>query len=153
MHSATPALVAAHVALLALACRELLAPEKLNRDAVPIAAARLAPGGPAARGDALSLAELGELDRHVDELMQKIEENDLDVEAMSALAYLYMRHGWFDRAIGPLARAVQVEPARDGLWYELMLAVKLSGRAEQEVDLAEEARRFADAAAMQGHGC
>jgi len=154
MRCATPALVAAHVALLALACRELLAPGELNREtAVPLSIA-VAPIGPrAAWGDSLSLAKLGELEREVDELMLRIEENELDVEAMTALAYLYMRHGWFDRAIGPLARAVQVEPARDDLRYELMLAVRLSGRVEQQVDLAEEARRFAEAAAMQGHGC
>ncbi|HEU5261941.1 MAG TPA: hypothetical protein VFU41_11035 [Gemmatimonadales bacterium] len=154
MRSATPVLVAAHVALLALACRELVAPERPNRETdVPFAIARIAPGTPAARDDSLSLAELSELDREVDALMLKIERNELDVEAMAALAYLYIRRGWFDRAIGPLARAVQVEPAREDLRYELLLAVRLSGLAGQDVDLAEEARRFAEAAAMQGHGC
>ncbi|MGH7547138.1 MAG: hypothetical protein ACREMM_03050 [Gemmatimonadales bacterium] len=131
----------------------MLAPEKLDRDAVPLVAASIAPDVPAPRGDALSLAQLGELDREVDELLLKIEEHELDVEAMAALAFLYMRHGWFDRAIGPLARAVQVEPARDHLRHELLLVLKLSGRAREWIDLAEEARRFAEAAAMQGHGC
>ena len=153
MRSATPALVAVHVALIALACREWLAPQPLNQDTLPVTAARVAPAVPPSRDDSLTLAELSELAREEDELLRKIEENAEDVEAMTALAYLYMRHRWFDRAIGPLARAVEIEPARDDLRHELGLAVKLSGRTESEVDYADEARRFAGQAAMHGHGC
>ena len=111
------------------------------------------PAVPPSRSDSLTLAELSELACEEDELLRKIEENAEDVEAVTALAYVYIRHRWFDRAIGPLARAVEIEPARDDLRHELGLAVKLSGRTESEVDFAAEARRFADAAAMHGHGC
>lgn len=144
MRFAAPALVAAHVVVIGLACHELTAPGNPPPES---AAPRALPA------DSLSVAELGEVDRRRAELILSIQQNDRDLVALAELAHLYMRHGWFGEAIGPLARAVEVDPSRDDLFYELLLAVKLSGRPEGEVDFTEEARAFMDAVEMEGHGC
>ena len=85
--------------------------------------------------------------------MLSIRDNERDVEAMVGLAHLYMRWGPFDHAVGPLARAAELAPAREDVRYELRLALELSDRAEQQADLAAQAREFAELAAMWGHGC
>jgi cytochrome c-type biogenesis protein CcmH/NrfG len=144
MRLAAPALVAAHVVVIGLACREFTAPRNPPPEAVALRAL------PA---DSLSVAELGEVDGRRAELMLSIQENDRDLAALAELAHLYMRHGWFGEAIGPLARAVEVDPGRVDLFYELLLAVKLSGRPEGTVDFTEEARAFMEAVEMEGHGC
>ncbi|MGH7568500.1 MAG: hypothetical protein ACREL9_05960 [Gemmatimonadales bacterium] len=69
------------------------------------------------------------------------------------LAYLYLRHGWHDHAVGPLARAAELQPGRDDLKYELRLALKLSGMDPEGADLAEVAREFVETVEMWGHGC
>lgn len=142
-------LLAAHAALVAVACREVLSsgdlepsPGDLAVDTAMVAVA----GAP-------SPSELEALDEQVHELMMTIGANDRDVEAMTTLAHLYMRHAWWDQAIGPLARAVAIESGRDDLWHQLQLALELSGLERELVDLGARARAFAETAATWGHGC
>lgn len=154
MRFAAPALVAAHVAVIGLACRELMAPRNSSPETAALPdTVSLAAAPRAVPSDSLSVPELGEVDRRRAELMLSIQQNDSDVTALAELAHLYMRHGWFGEAIGPLARGVEVDPGRVDLFYELRLAVKLSGRPEGEVDFTEEARAFMEEVEMEGHGC
>lgn len=150
--------VLAHVAVAALpfACGELFLTDDVPAepptvlaapaDTLPVLSVQAAPDDPP------SVAELENVDRRVDELMVAIQKNDRNVEAMRALAVLYAAHGWFDAAIGPLARAVELEPGRDDLRHQLDLVLGLSGGTEP-VDLDEEARAFVESVEMWGHGC
>lgn len=156
MRNLPAALVAAHVALLAFAYSTLVAPKRSapgpGSAAAVAVAARVAPVRSTSL-DSLSLAELETLALAEDSLLLAVQEDSADVDAMAELAHLYMRHGSFEQAIGPLARAIQVDPKRDDVWYELLLALKLSGLDEHPVDLAARALEFAEMAAMAGHGC
>lgn len=72
---------------------------------------------------------------------------------MTALAHLYVGHGWHDDAIGPLARAVELTPADVGLREELDAAARRSGRTLTDALVAQAAREFLETVAMWGHGC
>jgi cytochrome c-type biogenesis protein CcmH/NrfG len=138
MRHPSAALVAAHAALILLACSELMSWDKPEPPASEPPARLLDTARVASpsSGDSVSWSELGELDRQVDSLMLSVRDNERDVEAMVALAHLYMRRGSFDHAVGPLARAAELVPAREDVRYELRLALELSDRAEQQADLA-----------------
>jgi cytochrome c-type biogenesis protein CcmH/NrfG len=60
---------------------------------------------------------------------------------MEDLAALYMTNGAYDAAIGPLARALELDPHRRSLWVALDVAVIKSGR--KMVTDAELSRRAA----------
>src|SRR5438876_3430849 len=64
----------------------------------------------------------------VESLTQHLRSNPEDVGAMEDLAALYMSNGSYDAAIGPLARALQLDPHRRSLWVALDVAVIRSGR-------------------------
>lgn len=101
-----------------------------------------------------SFVELQQVDRQVDSLMQHLAERVADVDAMLALARLYTEHGWPDDAIGPLARALQLDPYRRDLWVALDGALEQRGRAKiTDAELIRAARDFVDAIEMWGHGC
>jgi len=51
-----------------------------------------------------------------------------DVEEMEHLAALYMANGCYDTALGPLARALQLDPHRRSLWVALDNALRNLGR-------------------------
>jgi hypothetical protein len=142
-------LVAVHVALGAFAVKELVAPPSIAPDPVP-AASVMPPEQPL---DSLSLRELQTLALVEDSLMQAIEEDERNITAMTELAHLYIRHRVYEQAIGPLARAWQLEPSRQDLWYQLLLVLELAHLDLEHVDLTEQAREFAEMAAMAGHGC
>jgi cytochrome c-type biogenesis protein CcmH/NrfG len=98
--------------------------------------------------------DLDSLDRLVDSLMQHLQEHVDDVDAMLAVARLYAEHGWPEDAIGPLARALQLDPYRRDLWVALDRALEQSGRAKiTDAELTGAAREFALAIEMRGHGC
>jgi predicted Zn-dependent protease len=93
----------------------------------------------------------GELE---DGLMLHLQEQPSDVVAMQKLADLDMRQGWFEAAIGPLARALQLDPSRRRLWVMLDDAVKKGGRGTiTDEELAEAAAAFVESLEMWGHGC
>jgi cytochrome c-type biogenesis protein CcmH/NrfG len=144
------ALVAVHLALLGLAYDKLVAgkPGPAPSIASP---SRVAP--PPARLESRSLKDLEALAEIEDSLVRAIQNDSTDEGAMVELAHLYMREGSFEHAVGPLARAMEVDPDRDDLWYELLLAMNLAGIDREQVDLAAMAREFAEMTAMAGHGC
>jgi hypothetical protein len=94
---------------------------------------------------------LAVVDSLIDLYMLGLREHPLDVRAMADLAFLYMRHGWFDRAIGPLARAREVDPLSEPLRRYLELALARAGLVT--IDLDQAAREFAMMAEMWGDGC
>ena len=81
-----------------------------------------------------------------------IQADSLNTTAMLDLAFLYMEHDRFDRAIGPLARAHEIDPGNEVLSRTIAMAVARSGIVGY-VDLYQAAREFAEMAAMWGEGC
>jgi len=89
-----------------------------------------------------------------DSFMEHLQEQPTDVDAMAKLADLYMRNGWYEAAIGPLARGLQLDPSRRGLWAALDTAIRKSGRVKMtDKELTEKAAGFVEAVEMWGHGC
>src|ERR1051326_6211811 len=64
----------------------------------------------------------------VESLTQHLRSYPEDASAMEDLAALYMTNGAYDAAIGPLARALELDPHRRSLWVALDVAVIRSGR-------------------------
>ncbi len=96
------------------------------------------------------LTQAGEL---IDSLMSYLQENPEDVAAMETLAGVYAEHGWWDAAMNPLARALQLDPSRRSLWVLLDRAGEKSGRAEiTDAELARRAAAFGETVEMEGHG-
>jgi len=147
MRTLPAVLVAAHAAVIAFACHEIVAPEPRAPNA------RVARGTAATSLDSLSLAELQLLAQMEDSLIRAIQQDSGDMAAMAELAHLYMLHGAYDAAVGPLARALELAPDREDLRAELRLAFQLGQLDEQHVDLAARAREFVELVAMEGHGC
>lgn len=97
------------------------------------------------------LDELGNLE---DSLMSWLHEHPHDVGVMARLSDLYASQGWWEAAINPLARALELEPARRDLWVALDRAVKGSGREKiTDKELVQRAAAFADEIDMHGDGC
>lgn len=100
------------------------------------------------------VAELAAVGREEDSLMMYLREHPRDVDAMAKLADIYAEHEWFDNAIGPLARALQLDPSRRSLWVDLDRAVERSGRFTiRDAELTRRAAQFVEAVSMWGHGC
>jgi len=69
-----------------------------------------------------------------------------DVDEMEHLAALYMANGCDDTALGPLARALQLDPTRRSLWVALDRAVERSGAARiTDAELTRRAASFVKA--------
>jgi len=99
-------------------------------------------------------ADLTEISRLEDSLMMYLQEHPDDVDAMQKLADVYAGQGWHEAAIGPLARALQLDPSRRSLWVALDRAVEKSGRAKVgDAELTRKAQAFVEAVEMWGHGC
>lgn len=107
-----------------------------------------------AQPESLSFAELQQVDRRVDSLMQHLQEHAGDVDAMLRVARIYTEHGWAGDAIGPLARALQLDPYRRDLWVALDRALDKMGTEQiTDAELARAALEFVSAFEMLGHGC
>ncbi len=101
-----------------------------------------------------SVEQLNEPSRLEDSLMTELQEHPEDVAAMEQLAELYMQSGGYDAAINPLARALQLDPARRSLWIALDKALEKSGIEKiTDKELTIRAQQFVEAVEMQGHGC
>lgn len=99
-------------------------------------------------------AQLDEASRLEDSLMVYLQSHEDDVAAMVTLARMYVTHGWYDAAIGPLARAAQLDPGRRSGWSLLDRALKQSGIAQiTDAELTNRARQFVESVRMWGHGC
>jgi len=82
----------------------------------------------------------------VEALTQHLRTYPRDVDEMEHLAALYMANESYDAAIGPLARALQLEPNRRGLWSALDRAVERSGGARiTDAELTRRAASFVEA--------
>jgi cytochrome c-type biogenesis protein CcmH/NrfG len=104
--------------------------------------------------ESLSFTRLQELDGRVDSLLQHLEGHAKDVDAMLAVARIYMENGWAGDAVGPLARALQLDPHRRDLWVALDRALERSGRAQiSDAELTRAALEFVSAIEMRGHSC
>jgi cytochrome c-type biogenesis protein CcmH/NrfG len=93
--------------------------------------------------ESLSFAQLQQVDRRVDSLMQHLREQADDVDAMLAVARIYTEQGWAGDAIGPLARALQLNPYRRDLWVALDRALERGGRVKiTDAELTRAALEF-----------
>ncbi len=100
------------------------------------------------------VAELTVIGQLEDSLMERLQDQPNDVDAMAKLADVYASNGWYEAAIGPLARALQLDPTRRSLWSALDTAIAKSGRAKMtDKELTEKAAAFVEAVEMWGHGC
>ena len=106
------------------------------------------------RADTMTLEQLAETDRLVDSLMLYLQEHPEDVSAMETLAGVYAQHEWWDAAINPLARALELDPSRRSLWTALDRAVEKSGLGKiTDAELVRRAAEFKESVEMEGHGC
>lgn len=64
----------------------------------------------------------------VEGLTQHLRNHPRDVDEMEHLAALYLANGSYDAALGPLARALQLDPHRRRLWAALDGALRHLGR-------------------------
>ncbi len=104
--------------------------------------------------DSRELDELTETGRVTDSLMLYLQDHPDDVAAMKTLAGVYADNGWWDAAINPLARALQLDPSRRSLWVMLDRAVEKSGRVKiTDAELVRRAAAFKESVEMMGHGC
>ena len=104
--------------------------------------------------DPSTLDELSETGRLEDSLMSYLQQNPEDVDAMAKLARIYADNGWYDAAINPLARALQIDAERRSLWAALDRAVEKSGKGKvTDAELTRRAAAFVEAVEMWGHGC
>ena len=99
-------------------------------------------------------AQLDAAGRLEDSLMVYLQSHDDDAAAMVSLAGMYVEHGWYDAAIGPLARAAQLDPGRRATWSLLDRALKQAGKPQiTDAELVQRAQKFVEAVEMWGHGC
>jgi len=98
--------------------------------------------------------QLAETSRLDDSLMLYLQEHPEDVSAMETLAGLFAQNEWWDAAINPLARALELDPARRSLWAALDRAVEKSGLGQiTDAELVRRAAAFKESVEMEGHGC
>jgi predicted Zn-dependent protease len=98
-------------------------------------------------------AQLNEAGQLEDSLMVYLQSHGDDVAAMVNLARMYVAHGWYDAAIGPLARVVQLDPERRSAWSLLDRSLKLTGKAQiTDAEMTRRAAAFVDAVEMWGVG-
>lgn len=97
------------------------------------------------------LLETGQL---IDSMMVYLQEHPEDVATMETLAGVYADNGWWDAAIGPLARALELDPSRRSLWVALERAIEKSGREKMtDAELVRRAAEFKEAVEMAGDDC
>jgi hypothetical protein len=112
------------------------------------------PAGSASEPELPTLGELGGISRQVDSLMAYLQAHTADVSALETLARLYTSHGWWDDAVGPLARALALAPGDAQVAKHLAIALKRAGRdLATDAQLSQWAREFVEVVDMWGHGC
>ena len=98
--------------------------------------------------------ELIEISERLDSLMMHLQEFPEDVDAIEKVADIYADKGWWEQAIGPLARAIQLDADRWSLWSALDRAVGNAGMATiTDAELTVRAANFVEEVEMWGHGC
>lgn len=102
----------------------------------------------------MPLDDLNATGRVEDSLIMYLQEYPDDVDAIEKIADVYADNGWWDAAIDPLARALQLDPSRRSLWSALDRAVERSGKAKiTDAELTRRAAAFIESVEMWGHGC
>lgn len=97
---------------------------------------------------------LVEISERLDSLMVYLQAHPEDVDAIEKVADIYAGRGWWDAAIGPLARAIQLNAERWSLWTALDRAVENAGRTMiSDAELTVKAQEFVEAVEMWGEGC
>ena len=82
----------------------------------------------------------------VEALTEHLRSCPKDVDEMEHLAALYMANGSYDAALGPLARALQLDPRRRSLWVMLDTALRhLDRRRISDEELVLRAGEFRNA--------
>ena len=138
------ALAAVHVvAAFWLGCSDILSPKRAEAPA------------PSPQAAELSVDALLALDNTINELMSLLSLESDNVDAMRRLAWLYAAHGWDERAVGPLARALEFQADNKQIQADLDRVIERLGWEESELEflLPEAASAFAEAVDMWGHGC
>ena len=98
--------------------------------------------------------ELIEISERLDSLMMHLQEFPEDVDGIEKVAHIYADKGWWEQAIGPLARAIQLDADRWSLWSALDRAVGNAGMATiTDAELTVRAANFVEEVEMWGHGC
>lgn len=98
--------------------------------------------------------ELIEISDRLDSLMTHLREFPEDVDAIERVADIYADKGWWDQAIGPLARAIQLDADRWSLWSALDRALGNAGVATiTDAELTVRAAGFVEDVEMWGDGC
>jgi cytochrome c-type biogenesis protein CcmH/NrfG len=98
--------------------------------------------------------ELIEISERLDSLMMHLQEFPEDVDAIERVADIYADKGWWDAAIGPLARAIQLDADRWSLWAALDRAVGNAGLGTiTDAELTVRAAGFVDEVETWGDGC
>lgn len=64
----------------------------------------------------------------VEALTEHLRDHPSDVDELEHLAALYMANQSYDAALGPVARALQLDPHRRSLWVMLDMALRNVGR-------------------------
>ena len=106
------------------------------------------------RADTKTFDELNDAGRLADSLMAYLQEHPEDVSAMETLAGVYADNGWWDAAINPLARALELDRSRRSLWVALDRAVEKSGLGKiTDAELVKRAAAFKESVEMEGHSC
>ncbi len=100
----------------------------------------------AASPSADSQAEVEMNVARVEGLTRHLRNYPRDVDEMEHLAALYLANGSYDAAIGPLARALQLDPHRRSLWVGLDTALRhLDRQRISDEELAVRAVEFRNA--------
>jgi predicted Zn-dependent protease len=104
--------------------------------------------------EAVADPEGGDMSGYEDSVMTYLHGHPDDVDAMAKLARAYVAHGWYEAALRPLARGLQLDPSRRSLWVALDAAVAKSGRVKiTDAELTRNAQDFVEAVEMWGMGC
>ena len=102
-------------------------------------------------------SEVGELiavSERLDSLMMHLKQFPEDIDAIEKVADIYTDNGWWEQAIGPLARAIQLDADRWSLWAALDRAVGNAGMATiTDAELTVRAANFVEEVEMWGEGC
>lgn len=100
------------------------------------------------------VAEILQIDARLNELMLHLGAHPTDVDAIEKVARLYMEQEWYEQAIGPLARALELDPGRRGLWVALDEVLEQSGFDKiTDGELEMRANMFVEVVSTWGHGC
>lgn len=151
MRLAVPAL-ALHAALVALACHEYGSTEPAG-PAMGLAVADSVASDSilTVEPDTLTLTQIDLVWREVDSLMLAIQNASGEVRLIWKLAELYLGNGWDEKALGPLARALELDPGSATL--RQLLASTAQRLGWEPLDLEALAREFEETVEMWGHGC